>query len=55
MATLKKQKTVVVSARPVGLLATLYTVKRGDDVELYKLRGGRSNFIPSFCIFNHLL
>ena len=55
MATSKKQKTVVVGTGLVGSLATLYTVKRGDDVKLYKLRGGRSNFIPNFCAFNYLL
>lgn len=54
MATSKKQKTVVVGAGPVGSLAALYAAKRGDDVELYELRGGGSNFIPSFCASNHL-
>ena len=55
MATSKKQKTVVVNTRLVGLLATLYAVKRGDDIKLYELRGGKSNFIPNFYIFNYLL
>ena len=56
MATSKKQKTVVVGAGPVGSLAALYAAKRGDDVELYELRGGGSNFIPGFyaSVFNHL-
>ncbi|OCL13724.1 kynurenine 3-monooxygenase [Glonium stellatum] len=39
MATSKEQKTVVVGAGPVGSLAALYAAKRGDNVELYELRG----------------
>lgn len=35
-----RQKTVVVGAGPVGSLAALYAANRGDDVELYELRGG---------------
>ncbi|KAI4151095.1 MAG: hypothetical protein LQ340_003690 [Diploschistes diacapsis] len=33
------QKVVVVGAGPVGALAALYAAARGDDVELYELRG----------------
>lgn len=56
MATSKKQKTVVVGAGPVGSLAALYAAKRGDDVELYELRGGGSKFHPCFyaSVFNYL-
>lgn len=39
MATESRQKTVVVGAGPVGSLAALYAAQRGDDVELYELRG----------------
>jgi kynurenine 3-monooxygenase len=34
------QRTVVVGAGPVGCLAAIYAAGRGDDVELYELRGG---------------
>jgi kynurenine 3-monooxygenase len=34
-----KQKTVVVGAGPVGSLAALYAAQRGDEVEIYELRG----------------
>lgn len=37
----KRQKIVVVGAGPVGSLAALYTASRGDDVEIYELRGGK--------------
>jgi kynurenine 3-monooxygenase len=37
----KRQKTVIVGAGPVGSLAALYAARRGDDVEVYELRGGR--------------
>jgi kynurenine 3-monooxygenase len=37
----KKQKLVVVGAGPVGSLAALYAAARGDEVEIYELRGGR--------------
>ncbi|KAF2756276.1 FAD/NAD(P)-binding domain-containing protein [Pseudovirgaria hyperparasitica] len=33
------QKTVVVGAGPVGALAALYAATRGDNVEIYELRG----------------
>ena len=35
-----KQKVVVVGAGPVGALAALYAANRGDNVEVYELRGG---------------
>ena len=36
-----KQKVIVIGAGPVGALAALYAAKRGDDVEVYELRGGK--------------
>jgi 2-polyprenyl-6-methoxyphenol hydroxylase-like FAD-dependent oxidoreductase len=44
MASPKHQKTVVVGAGPVGSLAALYAATRGDDVEIYELRGGKKIF-----------
>ncbi|GAB1198836.1 kynurenine 3-monooxygenase [Aspergillus pseudonomiae] len=35
----RKQKVVIVGAGPVGSLAALYAAARGDDVEVYELRG----------------
>ena len=35
-----KRKVVVIGAGPVGALAALYAAVRGDDVEIYELRGG---------------
>ena len=35
-----KQKVVVIGAGPVGSLAALYAASRGNDVEIYELRGG---------------
>lgn len=35
-----RQKVVIVGAGPVGSLAALYAAARGDDVEMYELRGG---------------
>ncbi|KAK4223670.1 putative monooxygenase [Podospora fimiseda] len=35
----KKQKIVVIGAGPVGSLAALYAASRGNDVEIYELRG----------------
>ena len=32
---------VIVGAGPVGSLAALYAAARGDDVEVYELRGGK--------------
>lgn len=40
MASMKKQKVVIVGAGPVGALAGLYAAKRGDNVEVYELRAG---------------
>lgn len=40
MTALPKQKLVVVGAGPVGALTALYAASRGDDVEVYELRGG---------------
>ncbi|KAF2402819.1 putative kynurenine 3-monooxygenase [Trichodelitschia bisporula] len=34
-----QKKTIVVGAGPVGSLAALYAANRGDDVEVYELRG----------------
>ncbi|MCJ1484767.1 kynurenine 3-monooxygenase, mitochondrial precursor [Schaereria dolodes] len=34
-----RQKIIVVGAGPVGALAALYSAGRGDDVEIYELRG----------------
>ncbi|KAL2863810.1 kynurenine 3-monooxygenase [Aspergillus lucknowensis] len=39
MTSRAKQKVVVVGAGPVGSLAALYAAARGDDVEVYELRG----------------
>ncbi|KAL4784566.1 hypothetical protein BJX76DRAFT_326938 [Aspergillus varians] len=39
MASPAKQKVVIIGAGPVGCLAALYAASRGDDVELYELRG----------------
>ncbi|KAL2813539.1 hypothetical protein BJX63DRAFT_215138 [Aspergillus granulosus] len=39
MALQAKQKVVIVGAGPVGALAALYAAARGDDVEVYELRG----------------
>ncbi|KAL4990254.1 kynurenine 3-monooxygenase [Aspergillus falconensis] len=39
MASPAKQKVVIVGAGPVGCLAALYAAARGDNVELYELRG----------------
>lgn len=39
-AAAPRQKVVVVGAGPVGALAALYAASRGDQVEVYELRGG---------------
>jgi len=44
MDSQKHQKLVVVGAGPVGSLAALYAATRGDDVEIYELRGGKQRF-----------
>ena len=36
----EKQKVIIVGAGPVGCLAALYAASRGDEVEVYELRGG---------------
>ena len=41
MESQRSQKIVVVGAGPVGSLAALYAAARGDDVEIYELRGGK--------------
>ena len=43
MAAPTRQKVVIVGAGPVGSLAALYAASRGDDVEVYELRAGRSS------------
>lgn len=40
MALGSPQKTLVIGAGPVGALAALYAANRGDEVEVYELRGG---------------
>lgn len=40
MASGNPQKTLVIGAGPVGALAALYAANRGDEVEVYELRGG---------------
>ena len=39
---IKRQKTLIVGAGPVGALAALYAAQRGHDVEVYELRSGAS-------------
>ncbi|CAG8002996.1 unnamed protein product, partial [Penicillium nalgiovense] len=39
MMAIPRQKVVVVGAGPVGSLAALYAASRGDEVEVYELRG----------------
>lgn len=51
MDKLKRQKIVVVGAGPVGSLAALYAATRGDDVEIYELRGGKQETVH-FCGFS---
>lgn len=41
MAEDSKVKCVIVGAGPVGALSALYAAKRGWDVEVYELRGGK--------------
>ena len=45
-----RQKVVVVGAGPVGALAALHAAVRGDDVEIYELRGGKRIFDSSFVL-----
>lgn len=42
MAKKSTQKVVIVGAGPVGAVAALYAAKRGHDVVVYELRGGKS-------------
>jgi kynurenine 3-monooxygenase len=35
-------RCAVVGAGPVGALAALYAARRGYDVDVYELRGGKS-------------
>lgn len=44
MTTPTRQKVVIVGAGPVGSLAALYAASRGDDVEVYELRAGKTIF-----------
>lgn len=37
-----RQKILVVGAGPVGSLAALYAASRGDSVEIFELREGKS-------------
>ena len=37
----KAPKIVVIGAGPVGALSALYAARRGDQVEVYELRGGK--------------
>ena len=41
MTSQEQQKTIIVGAGPVGSLAALYAAQRGDNVEIYELRGGK--------------
>ena len=47
-----KQKVVVVGAGPVGSLAALYAAARGDDVEIYELRGGEQMHLARLAPFD---
>lgn len=51
MSEKSKQKVVIVGAGPVGSLAALYAAARGDEVEVYELRGGSSSTLV-FCMVN---
>jgi alanine dehydrogenase len=49
----KREKVIVVGAGPVGSLAALYAANRGNDVEVYELRGGKlRNNRQSFVAFS---
>ena len=37
------RKVVVIGAGPVGALAAIYAANRGDEVEVYELRSGKSS------------
>jgi 2-polyprenyl-6-methoxyphenol hydroxylase-like FAD-dependent oxidoreductase len=52
----KREKVIVVGAGPVGSLAALYAANRGNDVEVYELRGGKlRNNRQSFIAFSTML
>jgi hypothetical protein len=52
----KREKVIVVGAGPVGSLAALYAANRGNDVEVYELRGGKSrNYRQSFIAFSVMI
>jgi 2-polyprenyl-6-methoxyphenol hydroxylase-like FAD-dependent oxidoreductase len=52
----KREKVIVVGAGPVGSLAALYAANRGNDVEVYELRGGKlRNNRQSFIAFSIML
>jgi kynurenine 3-monooxygenase len=53
MASENPQKTLVIGAGPVGALAALYAANRGDEVEVYELRGGKINNHSSFSIISN--
>jgi kynurenine 3-monooxygenase len=48
---IRKQKTIVVGAGPVGALAAQYAAQRGHDVEVYELRNGMLMHLMIFCFF----
>lgn len=51
MTPSSNHKVVIVGAGPVGSLAALYAAARGDEVEVYELRGGKpSNVTPTVAI-----
>ena len=50
MGSRRCQKIVVVGAGPVGSLAALYAATRGDDVEIYELRGGKEYILFCFIL-----
>jgi thioredoxin reductase len=51
METGQKEKVIIVGAGPVGSLAALYAAVRGNQVEVYELRGGKRVILLSY----HLL
>ena len=53
--TSKQQKTIVVGAGPVGSLAALYAAQRGDNVEIYELRGGKYLIHAVLNYFAHIV
>jgi hypothetical protein len=51
MSSENPQKTVVIGAGPVGALAALYAANRGDEVQVYELRGGEFDQLFNFLRF----